>query len=199
MPLGTSLLVTLATAARLAAPLPHTPHAAPRGGDPRHVTMRLTPSDAKVLVQEALAPNPAHPSSVQVRVDSLYGVGERVRLTGLASTGPLACALRLDGRPALLSNRITLNDLNIKTDGWECQMVLGLVRSYITDALQQRPWDLNHRLARASQDATLAGPRLPGGTCVREDQLELTSVGVSAPDLRVDVLVHDRPAGTPCP
>jgi hypothetical protein len=194
MPLGTSLLVTLYAAVRLAAPAADPTHTAPRP-----VTVTLTPADAKVLVEEALAPDPAHPSSVRVRVDSLYGVGERVRLLGAAQTGPLDCALRLDGRPALLGNRITLEELNIQTDGWECQMVLGVARSYITDALRQRPWNLNRRLARASHDPALAGPRLPVAQCVREDQLELTDVGVRAPDLRVDVVVHERPAGTACP
>jgi hypothetical protein len=205
MPLGTSLLVTLAVAARLAAPTIPAPAGAvshgagSHGAAPRPVTVTLTPADAKVLVEEALAPDPAHPSSVRVRVDSLYGVGERVRMTGAAETGPLTCALRLDGRPALLSNRITLDELHIETDGWQCQMVLGVARAYITDALQQRPWNLNRRLARASRDTALAGPRLPGGACVREDQLELTAIGVRAPNLRVDVLVHDRPSGAGCP
>lgn len=168
--------------------------------DPRAVTVTLTPDDAKVLVAEALAPNGAQSGSVRVRVDSLYGAGDRVHLVGVAEAGPIACALRLDGRPALLSNRITLTDLNATTQPrWDCQMALGLARSYIADALTQRPWDLNRRLARASRDSTLEGPRLPVAGCVREDQLQLTSVTVAPPGLRVEVLVRERPAGAGCP
>ncbi|HEU4699342.1 MAG TPA: hypothetical protein VFS40_09185 [Gemmatimonadales bacterium] len=163
---------------------------------PRTVTVMLTPADARTLVAEALAPRPG--ASVTVRVDSLYGAGDRVRLRGSAQVGPLDCALRLAGRPALLANRITLEELDIQTDRFDCQLVLGVARSYITDALRQRPWNLTQRLAEASRDSTLPGPRLAGVGCVREDQLELARVDVQAPDLRVDVVVHDPPAGSSC-
>jgi len=168
--------------------------------DPRPVTLTLTPAHARVLVEEALAPQAGRGGSVRVRIDSLWSAGERVYVTGAAQMGPMGCALRLDGRPALLDNRVTLGDIATQTEQrWDCQMALGMARSYIVDALTKRPWDIAGRLARASQSDSTAGPRLEGVGCVRPEQIELTRVQTQAPGLRLELLVHERPAGTACP
>ncbi len=159
--------------------------------------VRVTASDGRLLVQEALAQGEnkivtltLQPGASAFRVES-----GRVVLLATAQSGPMICPVRISGVPAIRANQLALIAPDISTDGMLCNSALNVLRRKSLEALASHPWDLAERLAQASIDASLPGPRLPVAGCIAPEQVRLRAVRAQAAYLAVSVAVLPRGAG----
>jgi hypothetical protein len=169
-----------------------------RTGAPQEV--RVTAADGRLLVEEALAQGDTRVLSLTLQPGaSAFRVEEgRIILLATAQSGPLICPVRISGVPAIRANRLALLAPDIGTDGMLCNSALNVLRQKSLESLAAHPWDLAERLARASVDPSLPGPRLPATGCLAASQVRLRAVRARAAYLAVSVTVLPRGAGEGC-
>jgi len=166
------------------------------------LTLRLTPLDGQLLVEEALQKNSKNGFSMHLLPN---GAGfavkdDRLLLNAVAMYQEISCTVHLEGIPIVTDNKLNVREPAITTDGAVCNLALALFKPKILQSLEAHPWDLAKRLSKASADAKLSGPRLPPQLgCVREDQIAIQAAEAKSNDLVVNLAISPRPAGTPCP
>ena len=111
----------------------------------------------------------------------------------------MACPVWISGVPVITGNKLTLASADVATDGVLCSGTLTVLKPKALEALASHPWDLTGRLARASTDPGLSGPRLPDRGCLTVDQLTLLALRAQGNDLIVTVAVAPRSSGRSCP
>jgi hypothetical protein len=164
------------------------------------VEVRVTAADGRILVEEALARggDKTVVLSLEPGASAFQVQGSRVVLLASAQSGPLTCPVRISGVPTIQANRLALSAPDIATSGMLCEGALELLREKSLAALTSHPWDLARRLASASINPALPGPRLPVAGCVLAEQMSLRSVRPQAAVLTVAVEVAPRAPGVGC-
>jgi len=163
--------------------------------------LTITPADGRILLAEEMA-NPGQFSvTLAPGPTGLYvAAGGKVVLTGTAR-GPYAasCPLKMWGAPVITGNRLGLTGLTLVTEGYTCQAALAVAEAQVRSGIASHPWDLAERLARASTNPALPGPRLPGTGCISQDQIQLQSVAPSGQNLVVRLTLLPRSGRGGCP
>jgi hypothetical protein len=163
--------------------------------------LRLSEADGRVLVGEELSRGSTGvvrlalvPEGRAFRVDN-----GRVVLSATAEAGMLVCPVWISGVPVIAANKLSLAGADVTTDGTLCNGTLSVLKPKALESLSAHPWDLPGRLARASTDPSLPGPRLPASGCLTADQLTLRELHPQGNDLIVAVAVAPRSPGQHCP
>ncbi len=184
------------------APPPRTPHIG--RGNRRPITVVLTPADGRLLVEEALAQANTNSFSFELLTGSAAFAVDSPRVivqgtAAISSRGAFRCPVTLSGRPIVADNKIALEGPDVTTEGPMCGVALTGLKSRVLDLLHAHPWDLARRLARASADPALPGPRLTTKGCRTTDQIILKRVVPRPPDLLVEIEVADVAPRGACP
>lgn len=163
--------------------------------------LRLSEADGRLLVGEELS----HGGNGLVRL-ALVPEGRafrvdngRVVLAATAEAGMLVCPVWISGVPVIAANKLSLAGADVTTDGPLCNGTLTVLKPKALESLSAHPWDLPGRLARASVDPALPGPRLPASGCLTAGQLTLRDLRPQGNDLIVAVAVSPRSPGQSCP
>lgn len=163
--------------------------------------LRLSEADGRLLVGEELSRGGGGvvrlalvPEGRAFRVEN-----GRIVLAATAEAGVLVCPVWISGVPVIVANKLSLSRADVVTDGALCNGTLTVLKPKALESLTAHPWDLPGRLARASADPALPGPRLPTRGCLTADQLSLRELHPQGSDLIIAVAVAPRPAGRACP
>jgi hypothetical protein len=163
--------------------------------------VRLSEADGRLLVNEELSRG--NGGLVRLALQSegraFQVMNGRITLAATAESNGLACPVWISGLPVIAANRLSLKDADVTTDGMLCNGTLTVLKPKAIEALLAHPWDLAERLARASTDPRLPGPRLPVSGCLLQDQLTLNAVHTRGSDLVVTVAVGPRALEESCP
>lgn len=167
---------------------------------PARYQVTLTEADGRLLVGEELSKgnNGVVRLSLSQQGNPFQIQNGRITLAATAATDMLTCPVWISGVPVIASNRLSMTAADVRTDGVLCNGTLTVLKPKALESLTAHPWDLAGRLAKASANPSLPGPRLPVSGCVAVDQLTLREVHASGNSLVVGVDVAPRAAGNAC-
>ncbi len=170
-------------------------------GTPGRYDVRLTEADGRLLVSEELAKgnNGLVKLALQPQGQAFQVLNGRITLAATAESSGLVCPVRISGVPIITGNRLSLKEADVTTEGMVCNGTLTVLKPKAIEALLAHPWDLADRLARASTEPALPGPRLPVSGCLTASQLTLSAVQPRGNTLVVTIAVGSRAAAEPCP
>ncbi|HTO72302.1 MAG TPA: hypothetical protein VMJ30_00720 [Gemmatimonadales bacterium] len=170
-------------------------------GVPGRYEVRLNEADGRLLVSEELAKgnNGLVHLALQPQGNAFQVMNGRITLAATAESSGLVCPVWISGVPMIAGNRLSLKEADVTTEGMLCNGTLTVLKPKALEALLAHPWDLAGRLARASTEPALPGPRLPVAGCLLANQLTLAAVQPRGSTLVVTVAVGQRAGVESCP